>query len=153
MQNSPENQSRFLDNLYQSVLGRAADQAGKTFWMNALQNGTSMAEVTKDFYNSPEYTGIPSFDVGTNDVPNDMLAKIHKGERIIPAADNAELKQRLKDGASDTKVDTSALEAKIDDLIEVMQTGDVANVQKTNELFKIVREWNLNGMPPERQDK
>jgi Lambda phage tail tape-measure protein (Tape_meas_lam_C) len=28
---------------------------------------------------------LPSFDVGTPYVPNDMVAKIHKGERIIPA--------------------------------------------------------------------
>jgi hypothetical protein len=31
---------------------------------------------------------IPSFSVGTNFVPNDMIAQIHKGERIIPASQN-----------------------------------------------------------------
>lgn len=31
---------------------------------------------------------LPSFDVGTDYVPHDMVAKIHKGERIIPAAQN-----------------------------------------------------------------
>lgn len=34
---------------------------------------------------------LPSFDVGTNFVPYDMVANIHRGERIIPAADNAKL--------------------------------------------------------------
>lgn len=34
---------------------------------------------------------LTSFDVGTNYVPQDMVAKIHKGERIIPAADNEQL--------------------------------------------------------------
>ena len=38
---------------------------------------------------------LPSFAVGTNSVPSDMLANIHQGERIIPAADNQELMQRL----------------------------------------------------------
>jgi hypothetical protein len=32
--------------------------------------------------------GIPSFDVGTDFVPRDMLAMVHKGERITPAAQN-----------------------------------------------------------------
>jgi hypothetical protein len=31
---------------------------------------------------------LPSFDVGTSYVPRDMVAKIHQGERIIPAAQN-----------------------------------------------------------------
>ena len=31
---------------------------------------------------------LPSFDVGTNYVPNDMIAQIHKGEAIVPAAYN-----------------------------------------------------------------
>ena len=31
---------------------------------------------------------VPSFDVGTNYVPQDMIAQIHKGERIVPAKYN-----------------------------------------------------------------
>lgn len=36
-------------------------------------------------------TSIPRFDVGTNFVPSDMIAQVHAGERIIPAADNIAL--------------------------------------------------------------
>ena len=54
-------------------------------------------EARIDAYNTAVNTGasLPSFAVGTNSVPSDMLANIHQGERIIPAADNAELMQRL----------------------------------------------------------
>lgn len=31
---------------------------------------------------------LPSFDVGTDYVPHDMIAQIHKGERIVPASQN-----------------------------------------------------------------
>jgi hypothetical protein len=33
--------------------------------------------------------GLPSFDVGTPYVPHDMVATIHRGERIVPADENA----------------------------------------------------------------
>jgi hypothetical protein len=34
------------------------------------------------------FTGLPSFDVGTPYVPRDMVAKVHRGERIVPASQN-----------------------------------------------------------------
>lgn len=43
--------------------------------------------------------GLHSFAVGTNRVPYDMVAQIHEGERIIPAADNRALMQMLNAGA------------------------------------------------------
>ena len=49
---------------------------------------------------SAEYQKLHSFDVGTNYLPSDMLAQVHEGERIIPAADNRELMARLSSPTS-----------------------------------------------------
>lgn len=43
---------------------------------------------------------LPKFDVGINEVPYDMVAQVHQGERILPAADNRELKAALSRGTS-----------------------------------------------------
>lgn len=41
------------------------------------------------------FGALASFDVGTNFVPRDMVAQIHEGERVIPAADNAAIMSAL----------------------------------------------------------
>lgn len=41
-----------------------------------------------DYFSGLVSKFLPSFDVGTPYVPYDMVAKIHKGERIVPAAEN-----------------------------------------------------------------
>jgi TP901 family phage tail tape measure protein len=44
-----------LTNLYQQVLGRAPDAAGFNFWLQAMQNGTSLSTVASDMMKSSEY--------------------------------------------------------------------------------------------------
>src|SRR5690606_7413194 len=41
--NTPTNNASIIDTIYQSVLGRGTqgDEAGASFWANALQNGTA----------------------------------------------------------------------------------------------------------------
>jgi hypothetical protein len=46
--------SGFIDGLYQTVLGRPADPAGKQFWLNALQNGWTPLQVAYYYTNSTE---------------------------------------------------------------------------------------------------
>jgi len=57
---SPQYYNQDLVNLYQNVLGRAPDQAGYDYWNKAMQGGASLADVTKGFTGSQEYTGSPT---------------------------------------------------------------------------------------------
>lgn len=86
-----------LNKLYQEVLGRAPDAAGLDFFVKAYggtMDATEIADFIKSAKGSEEYK-LRGFAVGTNQVPYDMPAYIHKDERIIPAADNRELMRRL----------------------------------------------------------
>src|SRR5206468_3191774 len=47
---------QFVFNLYQNVLARAPDVGGQAFWLEALANGHSRAEVLIGFSESDEFT-------------------------------------------------------------------------------------------------
>ena len=49
---------------------------------------TALGYRYEDVLQAAERAGIPRFDVGTNYVPQDMLALIHEGEAIVPKAFN-----------------------------------------------------------------
>jgi hypothetical protein len=79
---------------------------------------------------------LPSFAVGTNYVPTDMVAQIHRGERIVPAADNAALMSALSSpgsASSDALVaEVRALRAELQRLREENSEGHAANVAATD---------------------
>jgi hypothetical protein len=61
------------------IIGRGAE----------LRNTASgIANSIKGIGGTGQYSGVPSYDVGTPYVPQDTFAIVHKGERIIPAAEN-----------------------------------------------------------------
>ena len=100
--------------LYKLLANRVGEEEGVRFWVNALQSGTPKQTIVKSFADSVMSVepaaatqlardiasgaiaaAVPGFARGTNFVPEDMLAQIHQGERIIPAADNAQLMTSL----------------------------------------------------------
>lgn len=75
-----------------------------------------------------------SFAVGTNYVPQDMIAQIHRGERIIPAADNAQLMSNIGNRNRTNEVlvsEIKKLNQKIDSLERTVAEGSVINAQAT----------------------
>lgn len=84
-----------LQGMYQTMFHRTADADGLQYWLNQLKSGTSWADIGNAFMNSAEAKTLHPFAVGTNFIPDDMPAMVHKGERIIPAADNRQLMARL----------------------------------------------------------
>jgi hypothetical protein len=75
--------------LYQELFnGRAADAAGLNYWVDT---GSSIDTIRAQMMQSDEYKNLHPFAVGTNFITEDMPAMVHKGERIMPAADNRAL--------------------------------------------------------------
>lgn len=74
---------------------------------------------------------LPSFAVGTDYVPNDMVAKIHQGERITPARFN----QRADESTSDLLLEIKAL--RIDNQA---MAKDIAEMRKTNKRLSDIAE-------------
>lgn len=49
---------QFVDDLYETILGRTADPEGKDAWVKALKNGRSRESVLAGFVNSTEFSGM-----------------------------------------------------------------------------------------------
>jgi hypothetical protein len=69
-----------------------------------------------------------SFAVGTNYVPNDMIAEIHQGERIIPAADNVTLIANNKEMLQEIR----QLNQRIVKLEQAIVEGNMINAAATD---------------------
>jgi hypothetical protein len=55
IRNSPEHFGQEIDAFYHTLLGRAADPAGRAGWVQQLETGVREEQIAFDFLNSPEY--------------------------------------------------------------------------------------------------
>ncbi len=129
---------RTVRDAYQQVLGRRPDDAGMSYWVGQLQGGMSYDQFYATLSGSAEALArIPQFAVGTNELPADMLALVHAGERIMPAADNAELMARLSepssfgDGLSVLAVKLDKLILTMDEVVSTLQQHGMMTVGAT----------------------
>lgn len=107
--------------------------------------GVTKQEVLDWFrYKDPS---IPAFAQGINNVPDDMLAFLHQGERVLPKADNEQLMQSLSN-RNDTNeqliVEIRQLNQKIAKLEKAVVDGAVLNAistdRNTEEISKAVKD-------------
>lgn len=86
--------------------------------------------------------GVPSFDVGTNYVPRDMLAQIHQGEAIVPKAYNP--------AAGGTPATSGDLAAAMDAMRVEVRTAVEAvalNTSRLDRRFELITEPGNSGIP------
>src|SRR5690606_11045991 len=57
---SNEYRAAMIDSYFMSYLNRTADDAGKHFWLNAMNHGCGAAEVVQAILASPEYSNCKS---------------------------------------------------------------------------------------------
>lgn len=138
--------------------GLYTDTSGQQFVFDKDQGYYALASMSKDWadalvrnYGAATIASsyMPSFDVGTNFVPNDMTAKIHKGERIIPAADNKLLMQAVNSSESD-EITAELLVTLIDEVRALRQEQQSSNYSiavNTMKSYKLLDKFAGDGMP------
>lgn len=86
---------------------------------------------------------IPRLATGTNLVPRDMLAVIHKGEAVVPAPFNP---------ANVGGISGADVVQAINDLREEQKSQALAMVTVQREMAKVLKAWNADGLPHERRE-
>ena len=73
-----------VDQMYVDTLGRAADGAGRSYWISQLQVGLSVAEVAAQFYGSPEYIANEgnTFEAWLEDLYGELLYREPDGSGL-----------------------------------------------------------------------
>lgn len=134
IKNAPEGRVGVLvEQLYGKYFSRHSEPTGLHYWIDKIMNqGDTISDVEDQF---AKIAGVPRFALGTNYVPEDMFAQVHQGERIIPAADNAELMANLNNRNRTNEVLTDEikkLNQEVKALQKIVAEGAVINAEATN---------------------
>jgi hypothetical protein len=117
-----------------------------------LEDIKNATKTTSDYlaaYLAAGGVALPKFAAGTNYVPYDMTAEIHKGERIIPAADNILLMQNVTNNSAQTQELLNQivnLTKQVEELAAVVADGAILNAKATDrntqEITKVISNGN-----------
>jgi phage-related minor tail protein len=96
---------------------------------------------------------VPKFERGINYVPSKMLAQLHPGERVLPAADNSVLMETLRSPKANNDVLVQAvrdLQAEVAQLRAEAEARDMVLIGAAQKTAKISFKWDKDGLPPTR---
>lgn len=115
----------------------------------AANAGVTAAQPAGPVFQAQAQVFRPSFAVGTNEVPSDMTANIHRGERIIPAADNRELMRRLAEPNEGMRIMADEIkqlraELKAQGIAQALNTGKIA--RNTEKSLRLSEEQDISGL-------
>lgn len=137
--------AKLLPGLSQSLLTLAEAQATSLLELQRIRaQAAGSLDLTASLLASRFGLSLPRFDVGTNYVPQDMTAIVHQGEAIVPRAYNPSATAQGR--GSDMRL----LLEEITALREDARVQALRVVQLQTELNRIVKRWDLGGLPEER---
>lgn len=149
----------YINKLYQDIFGRDVDAPGLGYWKSELASGgvsaEQLAQAIRDGARNEDLKKLRGFAVGTNYVPYDMPAIVHKGERIIPEADNRELMARLSDSSGNSVALLQEVRAQRKENAELradLKAALFSIAKNTGNTAKSLDRWDADGMPEVREE-
>ncbi|NHZ62608.1 hypothetical protein [Massilia genomosp. 1] len=135
-----EEAAKMLPALSQRLLELAEANAATAFDLARIRARTlgSLTDTGNSLVGQHGLT-LPSFAVGTNYLPSDMIAQLHEGERIVPKADNLRLEQALAGdgGNAELVAEMRALRVEVASLRQPLDKT-AANTKRGTDILEVV---------------